>query len=149
MNTVVAMHKSDENVVFFPNIFNQTMDLLLEAQDYFYHYGDLDQSRLENEGEEILYSCEMSRITMRLSCVMAWLLVRKAVLAGKLSEKVANARYRLDSRDICLSISDETEEILPSYVNYLLDESYELYERVARLDDMLDTMDDDILSALG
>jgi regulator of CtrA degradation len=129
--------KKDETVVILPGIHNECLGLLAEAHDHFYQYGEEEQSHL-NQRERIMYASEMSRITIRLSCVMAWLMTRKAVFSGKLTELEAASKYRLDCRDVCLNQHVKAESILPKKVVALLDKSFELYQRVARLDDLAD-----------
>ncbi len=133
-----------DNIVFLPSIYNETLRLLLEAYEYFSIYGAEDQDRVTGE-VKALYSCEMSRITIRLSSIMAWLMVRKAVFAGKVSAKEAQEIYKLDSQDICLSKNNDAETLLPSFMTYLLDASLLLYERVMRLDKMSDADTSSIL----
>jgi len=124
------------NVVFMPGVFNETMKLLTEAHEYFHLFGKDDQERIE-EHLKSLYSCEMSRITLRLSSVMAWLMIQRAVFAGKIPEEDAAARYGLDFQDICMVDNRALHGVLPSYVCLLLDRTRELYERVLRLDERI------------
>ncbi len=122
------------NVLFMPTVFNETMQLLKDAHEYFQLFGDDDQSRIEAD-LKTLYSCEMSRITLRLSSIMAWLMVQRAVFTGKIEANEAATRYGLDFKDICLVDNRVLHGVLPSYVCFLLDRTLELYERVSRLDD--------------
>src|SRR6185312_192012 len=121
------------NVFLMPGIFNETMQLLTDAHEYFNVFGDDDQQRIESE-LKTLYSCEMSRITLRLSSIMAWLMVQRAVFTGKIRLEEAVERYGLDFKEVCTVDNRMLHGILPSYVCYLLDRSLELYERVMRLD---------------
>ena len=121
------------NVVFMPGIFNETMQLLTDAHEYFYLFGDDDQKRINVE-LKTLYSCEMSRITLRLSSIMAWIMVQRAVFSKQIPAEEAASRYGLDFKDVCMVDNRMLHGVLPSYVCYLLDRSYELYERVYRLD---------------
>lgn len=121
------------NVVFMPGLYDETMQLLSDAHEYFYLFGEDDQSRITPDLRN-LYSCEMSRITLRLSSIMAWIMVQRAVFSGKLSAEEASLRYGLDFNEVCLVDNHMLHGILPSYVCYLLDRSLELYERVHRLD---------------
>ena len=125
-----------ENLLFMPGIYNETLKLLLMAHDYFYHNGHQDQSRL-NARDRTLYASEMSRITMRLSCIMAWLLTRKALLSGKISLEDALSKYRLDCRDVCLVNNSDIIHIMPKFMSNLMVSTLELYERVSRLDDQI------------
>jgi regulator of CtrA degradation len=76
----------------------------------------------------------MSRITLRLSSIMAWLMVQRAVFTGKIMAEDAASQYGLDFKEVCLVDNRMLHGVLPSYVCYLLDRSLELYERVYRLD---------------
>lgn len=134
MKRTSASPATVHNVVMLPGVFNETLRLLMETHEYFHRYGEHDQSKFDARSRS-LYCCEMSRITMRLSCIMAWLMVRKAVSSGKMDEKEAMTKYRLDCRDLCMHQNIEVENFLPTYMNYLLDRSFELYRRVSRLDD--------------
>lgn len=124
---------AQENVVFMPSLFNETMQLLVDAHEYFAQFGPDDQSRID-PGLRTLYSCEMSRITLRLSSIMAWLMVQRAVFTGKIKAQEVSD-YALDFADVCTVDNRMLHGILPSYVCYLLDRSRELYERVLRLDE--------------
>ncbi len=126
---------NNKNVVILPGLYDETLMLLAEAHEYFYEARETEEPLL-TERERIMYTSEMSRITMRLSCVMAWLLARKAVFIGKLTSAEANEEYRLDCRDVCLSQHIKAESILPEEMRELLDKSFELYQRIARLDDL-------------
>lgn len=121
------------NVVFMSGVFNETMQLLAEAHEYFHLFGKDDQEHIEADLRS-LYSCEMSRITLRLSSIMAWLMVQRAIFSGKIPSDEAH-RYTLDFQDICRVDNRVLHGVLPSYVCFLLDRSLELYERVLRLDD--------------
>lgn len=124
----------DENVLFMPGLFNDTLRLLLEAHEYFDIHGRKEQENIKMQYRGV-YSCEMSRITVRLSSIMAWLMVQKAVHAGKISPHEASTSFKLDSQDVCLFKNQEAQTILPSYMSYLLEETFILYQRVKRLDD--------------
>lgn len=122
------------NVFFMPKVFDETMQLLSDAHEYFYTFGEDDQQRIPADLKS-LYSCEMSRITLRLSSIMAWIMVQRAVFTGKIAAEEACERYGLDFQDACMVDNRMLHGVLPSYVCYLLDRSLELYERVQRLDD--------------
>lgn len=121
------------NVIFMSGIFDETMQLLSEAHEYFQTFGQDDQSRID-ANLRMLYSCEMSRITLRLSSIMAWIMVQRSVFSGKIPEEDL-PRYGLDFQDICRVDNRVLHGVLPSYVCFLLDRSLELYERVLRLDE--------------
>jgi len=129
--TYIQNAKLGQKVVFMPSIHNETVELLREAQDYFTDFGEIDQEHLESNIRNI-YTCEMSRITLRLSCIMAWLLEQRSMANGE-TRKIIYEHNNLDFQDICMVDTSMLHGILPSYICYLLDESLELYERVLRL----------------
>jgi regulator of CtrA degradation len=135
-HTPTGTASQPQNVLFMPGIFNEAMQLLTEAHEYFYLFGEDDQSRINTE-LKTLYSCEMSRITLRLSSIMAWIMVQRAVFTGKIKADEAARQYGLDFKDICLVDNRMLHGVLPSYVCFLLDRSLELYERVHRLDEQI------------
>lgn len=133
IQTRITAASDAPNVLFMPSLFNETMQLLTDSHEYFYLFGEDDRQRIDASLKN-LYSCEMSRITLRLSSVMAWLMVQRAVFNGKILPEEAATRYGLDFQEACLVDNRMLHGILPSYVCYLLDRSLELYERVTRLD---------------
>jgi len=122
-------------LLFLPSVFNETLDLLFDAHNYFQARGAEEQALISPRYRPV-YAHEMSRITMRLTSIMAWVMVRKAVSAGKIDDELAGEKYRLDAADICLGGNPEATEELPYYIGYLSQRSRELYERVWRLDEM-------------
>jgi len=124
--------QASQNVLFMPSVYNDAMTLLYKAQEYFTEFGDDDQIKMEKNIRS-LYTCEMSRITLRLSCVMSWLLAQRSVISGDIDSK-DSAHYGLEFQNICRVNNEVLHGILPSYVCYLLDSTLELYERVLRLD---------------
>jgi hypothetical protein len=123
--------------VFYPGVFNETLGLLFEAHTYFQERSGEEQAVLD-EASRLYYANEMTRVTMRLTSVMAWVMVRKAVFAGRISEEEAARQYRLEAREQCLEHDPHGLEYLPFYLGYLSERSYMLYERVARLEALTD-----------
>lgn len=124
-----------QQLLFLPSVFNETLDLLFDAHNYFQARGAEEQAMIPARYRPV-YAHEMSRITMRLTSIMAWVMVRKAVCSGKIDEDLAGEKYRLDAADICLATLPNAAEELPYYIGYLSTRSRELYERVWRLDEM-------------
>jgi len=124
-----------QNVLFMPSVYNDAMTLLCEAQEYFTQFGEDDQTKMDKNTRS-LYACEMSRITLRLSCVMSWLLAQRSVVTGQI-ESDKSAHYGLEFQNICRVDNRMLHGILPSYVCYLLDSTFELYERVLRLNSQI------------
>ena len=85
--------------------------------------------------DSMLASCEAMRLTSRLTQVMAWLLVQKAVHAGEMTRAEAKApEFRLDGKSVCEETQLPVEGNLQPRLAELLESSHNLYRRVARLD---------------
>lgn len=123
----------DKQLLFLPGVFNETLSLLFDAHHYFQSRGIEDQAVLA-EPLRLHYSNEMTRVTMRLTAVMAWLMVRRAVYAGRIDEQKASDNYRLDGSEVCLNHKPDILVEMPYYLNYLSERSLGLYERIHRLD---------------
>lgn len=132
----VARHNTNDNqLLFLPGVFNETLSLLFDAHHYFQSRGALDQATIA-PNMQLQYSNEMTRVTMRLTSVMAWLMVRRAVYAGRIEEEKANTEYRLDGAEICLNHHPEVLMEMPQYLCQLSERSLKIYERIHRLDHM-------------
>ena len=129
---IVDSHEPRTPLFFMPSLFNQTVTLLLESRHYFSTYGKQLEQQL-SVMQRAQFSREMSRITIRLSSVMAWLAVQRAILTGELSQKQAQEEFQLDGEEYGLSSDIEAEHMLPDEMCRLLEESRSLYERVHRL----------------
>ncbi len=136
MQAATQTPTTDNQLLFLPGVFNETLSLLFDAHHYFQSRGVEDQQTIP-ESLQVSYSNEMTRVTMRLTSVMAWLMVRRAIHAGRIEEAKAADCYRLDGADICLNQHVGALAEMPYYLNYLSQRSLDLYERVHRLDRMV------------
>jgi regulator of CtrA degradation len=121
------------NIVVMPSLFRETMDMIFESYDLFELHDSIDQSYIPSHIQS-LASSEMSRVTMRLTSVMAWLMARKAIASGQLEGAVAIEDYKLEGEEYCLGENELLADLLPSYILDLLGRSQTLYERVWRID---------------
>ncbi len=127
-----------QRVAYFDTTFEEATSLAREARDYLAYQGKVDLAKLSPTGR-MAASCESMRMTARMTQVIAWLLVQKAVHAGDLTREEAKAPpYRLSGQGICDDDQPLAAEPLPERLAALLVRSYHLYQRVARLDAMLD-----------
>ncbi|MEK6745906.1 MAG: DUF1465 family protein [Pseudomonadota bacterium] len=138
VNSDTPKEQISQNILFMPSVYNDAMTLLCEAQEYFSEFGAEDQKKLDISTKSI-YACEMSRITLRLSCVMSWILAQRGVAAGQIAVE-ESAHYGLEFQNICRVDNKVLHGVLPPYVCYLLDSTFELYERVLRLNSQLASM---------
>jgi len=124
-------------VTFFDRTYGEAFGLLEEARDYL---ADRQQREIESlpPSVQLVVSCETMRLTTRLVQVMAWLLVQRAVQAGEIhAEEADRPERRLGGHDICTKPGPWDLSDLPRRLRLLLDRSEALYNRVARLDEMV------------
>lgn len=134
MRQNAQQNTSDKNqLLFLPGVFNETLSLLFDAHHYFNTRGMEDQAVIE-PSKRLFYASEMSRVTLRLTSVMAWIMVRRAVNAGRIDADKAEQDYRLGGGESCTVTHPEMMPAMPTYLNYLSERSLSLYERIQRLD---------------
>ena len=122
---------------FFGRTFDEALALTREARDYLRDYGENDSRDLAIE-TAAQYSLETMRLTSRLTNMMTWLLVQRAVHRGDLTgEEIRQDTWRLGGKEVCLERGEVDPELLPPYLCDLLRRSERLYRRIARLDDMV------------
>ena len=132
------MTEFDPQIAYFDSTFDEAMALTHEARDYLAHQKQADFAELGAVGC-LAASCESMRMTARITQVVAWLLVQKAVHAGELTrEQAAAPEHRLAGQVVCETVQPVLDEPMPERLAQLLDSSLRLYQRVARLDAMLD-----------
>ena len=117
-------------------LYVEAMSLADEARSYFDRDGQEDRSKLDPV-TRVAFSCESLKVTTRLMHVVSWLLVRKAIQAGEMTEEEAQTPERrlgraADSNDDMLRLAK-----LPPRARQIIDTSRDLYERVHRLDEQL------------
>jgi regulator of CtrA degradation len=135
MHPAAQQATEPQQLLFLPSVFNETIDLLFDAHHYFQSRGIEEQASIP-EHYRLLFSHEMSRITDRLTNIMAWVMVRKAVSAGEIDDEIAGKNYRLDADNEAHTDIDAMLETLPYYIGYLSERTKQLYSRVERLDRM-------------
>ena len=117
------------------SLYIEAMVLADEARGYFDINGRADRDELPPM-LRVGFSCESLRVTTRLMHVIAWLLTRRAVAAGEISEEQAAAPERRLGR----SLTSDTEVMdgLPEPARHIIAATSDLYARVLRLDDDID-----------
>lgn len=120
-------------VVFIP-AYDEALTLMEEARDYMRGAEPWDRSYLTpNNGLRV--SCEALRVTSRLTQVMAWLMVQRAVQQGELGlQEALEEHNRLSGAEVCLDERYSGEVCLPTRLRSLLNRSLSLYQRVSRLE---------------
>lgn len=122
---------------FLDKSYDEAMELVHAVAAYLDGEGKTARDGLD-EALRPVFTSESLRLTTRLMQVVAWLMVHRAVAAGELTpdEALTPAR-RLSGRDICLAPPLAGAERLPPQLKAHLDQSRQLYERIARLEERL------------
>ncbi len=125
-------------------LYRESMELAEDARDYFDHVGQWDRKRLQPM-DRVLFSCESLKVTTRLMHVISWLLVRKAVLAGEMTPADALAPDRRLGRATKATQEDSPRiKSLPPMAQRLIAKSQDIYIRIKRLEEQMDSPDMDV-----
>lgn len=122
---------------FIDRTFEEALELLEEIRSYILYEERADRMDLP-PAARVRQSLEATRMTARLTNVMAWLLLQKAAAAGEVDDaERAKDENRLGGREACMDDDASDDEALPERMRDLLAKSQRMYVRVARLDDMM------------
>lgn len=122
---------------YFRRTYDETMNLMVEARNYLTF---VDRRERECAGALVglRMSCEAMRVTSRLTQVMAWLMMQRAVHEGEVEvEDALTEGNRLAGGNVCLDDTFSRDENLPGGLRSLLDRSFRLYVRVVRLEEQM------------
>lgn len=126
-----------QHPVFFTRTYDEAMLLMVEARNYLAFCERRERDRL-GAMVGLRMSCEAMRVTSRLTQVMAWLMMQRAVHTGEVSAEQALAdECRLSGAEVCLDETYARDDTLPNGLRSLMSRSYLLYVRVARLEEMM------------
>lgn len=118
----------------FDLVFKEGMALVERTASYLEGPGRAEAKRLSAPAN-VLYASESMRLTTRLLDLASWLLIRRALKEGEISETEAQKK--------CSSVSlhgpakpshVQGYDTLPQGMRDLIGESYALYDRIVRLD---------------
>ena len=124
-------------VSVFNRTYDETVDLMVEAKNYLSHIDSVERRRIDSSSG-LRLSCEALRVTSRLTQVMAWLMMQRAVQEGEITVDDALAEpNRLSSEDVCLNILAGQDPVIPKGLRSLLDRSLQLYVRVSRIEEQI------------
>jgi regulator of CtrA degradation len=124
-------------VAFFGRTYDEALDLTREARDYI--AGNIGRDRSNQSADtRLVSSCEEMRLTARMTQIMAWLLLQRAIHEGEVPRSEAlKEENRLSGQDTCLGGPVIEDVNLSPRLQELMSRSRALYERVQRLDAML------------
>ncbi len=120
------------------SLYVEAMVLADEARSYFDVNGRADRDALAPM-LRVGFSCESLRVTTRLMHIIAWLLTRRAVAAGEISEEQAAAPERRLGR--AQASDQEMMAGLPDQARQIIAATSDLYTRVLRFDAHIDRVE--------
>jgi regulator of CtrA degradation len=128
----------------FDQVFKEGMALVERTAAYLEGPGRAEAKRLAAPAN-VLYAAESMRLTTRLLDLASWLLIRRAIKEGELSEAEAQAKRR----NVTLQSPARAAHVqgfssLPKGLQVLVEESDALNERIVRLDRALNVKLDDL-----
>ncbi|MBC7951694.1 MAG: DUF1465 family protein [Rhodospirillaceae bacterium] len=119
---------------YFRRTYDETLDLMVEARNYM-AYAERRERERAGLVTGLRMSCEAMRVTSRLTQVMAWLMIQRAVHEGEVDAREAlDERNRLSGGDVCLDDTFGGDQNLPNGLRSLLQRSLSLYQRIVRLE---------------
>ncbi len=125
------------NTAFFGRTFEEALGLVIEARDYVAGRLAFDRETI-GLADQLICDCETLRLTSRLTHVMAWLLIQRAIHAGEIpAEEATTEINRLGGHSVCLVDDSATMARLPTRLQKLMSRSHHLFVRISRLDEMI------------
>ena len=121
--------------------YHEALDLLSEAHTYISYRQALDESKMDPR-QRLLMSYETMRLTARLTQIMAWLMMQRAVQQGDMQREDAgfDPAIEVSAEVLALDEREVEESDLPRGLRYLLEKSHTLYSRIQRLEEQYKTV---------
>ncbi len=122
---------------FFDKTYKETLALVEDACAYMEGPAKVEQAGLETRAS-LNSTAATLHLTSRLTQVMAWMYAQKAHHGGEIGRDQMLAKYRLGARQNTLdqAMMDNSATVPPG-LDDLLHRTESLYQRIARLDDMI------------
>ena len=121
----------------FAQVFAEGMNLVEETANYLDGDGRTDARGLSRHAA-IAYASESMRLTTRLMQLASWLLLRRAVNEGEMTlGEAEREKHRVNLDEVRPTISEQALQSLPDQLSNLIIRSNRLYDRVHKLDTML------------
>jgi regulator of CtrA degradation len=128
----------------FDQVFKEGMALVERTAAYLEGPGRTEAKRLKAPAN-VLYATESMRLTTRLLDLASWLLIRRAIKEGEMSEAEAqNKRKSVALQGAAKASHVQGLTTLPEGLQDLIGESYALHERIVRLDRALSVKLEDV-----
>lgn len=122
------------SAVLYDRNYNETLALLTKSEHFLKNYTAFHTSA-QDQVQDLRINCEMTRVTSRLTQIMAWILAQKAAINGEITPEEANSeKFRIKDDPFCLANSiNGREDEYPLPVRELLSDSLILFRRILNL----------------
>lgn len=126
------------NPRFMDKSYHEAIDLTFEVASYFERQIERTDKKKKTVELHSTHVCESMRLSACLMQVVSWFLIQKGVEAEEISrDQARHKKYRLGGKKAyALPRSDNYDQMPDEFKTYL-ERTEELYQRVARLDNML------------
>ena len=132
--TTVSFGERFQSSEQFDHIFKEGMALVERTAAYLDGPGRKEAKALVG-GAGVLYATESMRLTTRLLDLASWLLIRRALKEGEISEEEASKkRRRVKLQAFGRPAHVKGYSDLPDGLKALIDESFSLHDRIVQLD---------------
>ena len=132
--TTVSFGERFQSSEQFDHIFREGMALVERTASYLDGPGRKEAKNL-NGGAGVLYATESMRLTTRLLDLASWLLIRRALREGEITEEEAQKkRRRVKLQAFGRPSHVKGYSDLPDGLKGLIEESFALYDRISQLD---------------
>lgn len=132
--TTVSFGERFQSSEQFDQIFKEGMALVERTASYLDGPGRKEAKGLAG-GAGVLYATESMRLTTRLLDLASWLLVRRALKEGEITEEEADKkrrRIKLQAFGRPSHVKDFNS--LPEGMRHLIEESFAMHDRIVQLD---------------
>jgi regulator of CtrA degradation len=121
----------------FKALFSEGMAMVEATASYLDGEGRKESRDLQRSAA-LAYATESMRLTTRLMQITSWLLLQRAVNEGELSRQEAEAEHRKVRLNADANPSSpEMMALLPLRLTELIQQSFRLQARIAKLDELL------------
>ena len=125
-----------EHTNFIELSIKNSNQLLAETHRYIKWQAPLDIEYMSKDNI-LKVSCEAMRVTVRITQIIGWLMLQKAILEGDITrEEVLADNLHILQGKTCLDAESETDTLLPQRLRELLIKSRELYIQTMKLEAM-------------
>ena len=133
-NTTVSFGERFQSSEQFDHIFKEGMALVERTAAYLDGPGRKEAKALTGTAS-VLYATESMRLTTRLLDLASWLLIRRSLKEGEITEEeAAKKRRRVKLQAFGRPGHVKGYELLPEGLRGLIEESFALHDRIVQLD---------------